>query len=42
VSDCGPDTVRGMFDGIDGDGALLVRLPDGSTERILSGDVRII
>ena len=42
VSDAGQEVVRGMFSGIDGDGALLVRLPDGRVERILSGDVRVI
>lgn len=42
VSDGGADLVRGMFDGIDGEGALLVRLPDGKVERILSGDVRVV
>ena len=42
VSDAGVETVRGMFDGIDGDGALLLRFPDGTVERILSGDVRVV
>ena len=42
VSDGDLETVRGMFDGIDGDGALLVRLTDGSAERVLCGDVRVI
>lgn len=42
VSEAGVDTVRGMFHGIDGDGALLVRFPDGMVERILSGDVRVV
>jgi BirA family biotin operon repressor/biotin-[acetyl-CoA-carboxylase] ligase len=42
VSDGGAETIRGMFDGIDSDGALLVRLPNGVVERILSGDVRVI
>jgi len=41
VSEAGVETVRGMFDGIDGDGALLLRFPDGTVERILSGDVRV-
>jgi biotin-(acetyl-CoA carboxylase) ligase len=31
-----------MFHGIDGDGAMLVRLPEGTVERILSGDVRVV
>jgi biotin-(acetyl-CoA carboxylase) ligase len=31
-----------MFHGIDGDGALLVRSPDGLVERIISGDVRVV
>jgi len=42
VSDAGQEVVRGMFDGIDGDGALLLRCPDGRVERILSGDVRVL
>ena len=42
VSDAGVETVRGMFHGIDGDGALLLRLPDGMVDRILSGDVRVV
>lgn len=42
VSDGGADLLRGMFNGIDGEGALLVRLPDGTVERILSGDVRVV
>lgn len=42
VSDNGSETVRGMFAGIDGFGALLVRRQDGSLERILSGDVRVL
>ena len=42
VSDGGAETVRGVFDGIDGDGAMLVRLPNGRVERILCGDVRVI
>jgi BirA family biotin operon repressor/biotin-[acetyl-CoA-carboxylase] ligase len=42
VSDGSGETMRGLFDGINGDGAMLVRLPDGRVERILSGDVRVI
>lgn len=42
VSEGDVETVRGMFHGIDGDGALLVQSPDGTVERILSGDVRVI
>jgi len=42
VSDGGAETMRGEFAGIDGDGAMLVRLADGRVERILSGDVRVI
>jgi BirA family biotin operon repressor/biotin-[acetyl-CoA-carboxylase] ligase len=42
VSDGGAETVRGMFNGIDADGAMLVCLAGGSVERILSGDVRVI
>ena len=42
VSEGDVETVRGMFHGIDGDGAMLVRLPDGTVERILSGDVRVV
>jgi len=42
VSEGGSETVRGTFHGIDGDGALLLRFPDGTVERILSGDVRVV
>ena len=42
VSNGGADVVKGMFGGIDGDGAMLVRLADGSVERILSGDVKVL
>ncbi len=42
VSDAGSEVVRGIFDGIDGDGALLLRRTDGRVERILSGDVRVL
>ena len=42
VSDGAAETMRGLFNGIDVDGAMLVRLPGGSVERILSGDVRVI
>jgi BirA family biotin operon repressor/biotin-[acetyl-CoA-carboxylase] ligase len=42
VSDGGAETLRGRFEGIDGDGAMLVRVSNGSVERILCGDVRVI
>lgn len=42
VSNGGAEVVRGMFGGIDGDGALLVRHTDGRVERILSGDVKVL
>jgi BirA family transcriptional regulator, biotin operon repressor / biotin---[acetyl-CoA-carboxylase] ligase len=42
VSDMGSATQCGYFAGIDTDGALLMRLADGKTERIISGDVRVI
>ncbi|HEX9078613.1 MAG TPA: biotin--[acetyl-CoA-carboxylase] ligase [Desulfuromonadaceae bacterium] len=42
VSDAGSEVVRGMFGGIDGDGALLLRRTDGRVERILSGDVKVL
>jgi BirA family biotin operon repressor/biotin-[acetyl-CoA-carboxylase] ligase len=42
VSDGGSEIMSGTFAGIDGDGAMLVRLPGGTVERILSGDVRVI
>jgi BirA family biotin operon repressor/biotin-[acetyl-CoA-carboxylase] ligase len=42
VTDGGKDELRGMFNGIDGEGALLVRMADGSVERVVSGDVRVI
>lgn len=41
VSDGGREIVRGSFDGIDEDGALLVRTGRG-VERILCGDVRVL
>ena len=42
VSDGGAETLRGMFAGIDGDGAMLVRLASGLVERIVCGDVRVL
>lgn len=42
VCDNGAEVARGMFAGIDGDGALLLRRQDGTIERILSGDVRVL
>jgi BirA family transcriptional regulator, biotin operon repressor / biotin---[acetyl-CoA-carboxylase] ligase len=42
VTNHGCADIRGQFAGIDGDGALLVQCPDGTTERILSGDVRVL
>ena len=42
VSNGGAEVVRGMFNGIDGDGALLVQRMDGTIERILSGDVKVL
>jgi BirA family biotin operon repressor/biotin-[acetyl-CoA-carboxylase] ligase len=42
VSDGGAELLSGMFNGIDEDGALLVRRMDGRIERILSGDVRVL
>lgn len=42
VSNGCAETVRGMFSGIDVDGALLLRQADGSVERILSGDVKVL
>lgn len=42
VSDGGQDERSGFFAGIDGDGALLLRSGDGSVERIVNGDVRVI
>ncbi len=38
----GRQTLQGPFAGIDHDGALLLRLPDGRLERILSGDVSVV
>ncbi|MDY0383929.1 biotin--[acetyl-CoA-carboxylase] ligase [Trichlorobacter sp.] len=35
-------TLQGPFAGIDHDGALLLRLPDGRLERIMSGDVSVV
>lgn len=42
VSNHGCDDIGGRFAGIDTDGALLVQCPDGTIERILSGDVRVL
>ncbi len=42
VSDAGIEQTSGMFAGIDGDGALLLRSDDGLVERIVNGDVRVI
>ncbi len=42
VSDAGCESRSGIFAGIDGDGALLMRSGDGRIERIVSGDVRVI
>ena len=42
VSDGGSETLRGMFAGIDTDGALLIQRADGKTDRIISGDVRVL
>jgi BirA family biotin operon repressor/biotin-[acetyl-CoA-carboxylase] ligase len=33
------ETVQGVAEGLDADGALLIRLPDGAPRRILAGDV---
>jgi BirA family biotin operon repressor/biotin-[acetyl-CoA-carboxylase] ligase len=38
--DCTSHTIDGTVTGIDQDGALLLRLPAGGSERILAGDVR--
>jgi len=38
----GNSTVRGPFAGIDHDGALLLTLPDGRLERVMSGDVTVL
>lgn len=40
--DTGAGLLQGIFDGLDRDGALLVRLPDGTLERVLSGDVILV
>ena len=42
VSDGGAEVVRGTFAGIDSYGALLVARENGSLERILSGDVKVL
>lgn len=42
VSDGGAVMQSGLFAGIDTDGALLMRLDSGGTERVISGDVRVI
>lgn len=38
----GGQALQGPFVGIDHDGALLLRLPDGRVERIMSGDVSVV
>lgn len=38
----GSHVLQGPFMGIDHDGALLMKLPDGRVERILSGDVTVV
>lgn len=38
----GTQTLQGPFAGIDHDGALLLTLPDGRLERVLSGDVTVV
>ncbi len=40
--DTGAGLLQGVFDGLDRDGALLVRLSDGTLERVLSGDVILV
>jgi BirA family biotin operon repressor/biotin-[acetyl-CoA-carboxylase] ligase len=42
VSNHGCADIRGQFAGIDSDGAMQVQCPDGTIERILSGDVRVL
>jgi BirA family biotin operon repressor/biotin-[acetyl-CoA-carboxylase] ligase len=42
VDESGSGMVRGTVAGLDRDGALLLTLTDGSTERILAGDVRVM
>ncbi len=40
--EAGSGCLQGAFAGIDHDGALLMKLSDGRTERILSGDVTVV
>jgi len=42
VSNNGTADIRGLFAGIDNDGALLLQQHNGVIERILSGDVRVL
>ena len=42
VVDSGSSLVQGSFAGIDQDGAMLVLMPDGRQERVISGDVRVL
>ena len=42
VVESGSSLIQGSFAGIDQDGAMLVLMPDGSRERIISGDVRVL
>jgi BirA family transcriptional regulator, biotin operon repressor / biotin---[acetyl-CoA-carboxylase] ligase len=37
----GPEHWTGVAVGVDSDGALLVRMDDGNTQRILAGDVTL-
>jgi BirA family biotin operon repressor/biotin-[acetyl-CoA-carboxylase] ligase len=41
VDEAGSGLIRGLASGIDRDGALLLTLADGSTARILAGDVKV-
>ncbi len=40
--DFGSNSVRGLFAGLDHDGALLIKLPNGNIERILGGDLTVL
>jgi biotin-(acetyl-CoA carboxylase) ligase len=41
VRDLAGPELSGLAEGIDADGALLVRCDDGRTERVLAGDVTL-
>jgi len=41
VSDGGQPVLRGIFEGVDADGALILGLADGSSQRVVAGDLSL-